>query len=163
MPDNSARRGFTVRALGEIAIRCADIEQMEAFYRDVIGLRILSGGHAEGITFFALGESYGGHTAVLALFAHDAGREDIHPRGGAPEAGARSSLHHVALTVDADEQDAVVAWYEDLGLAYRVEDFDWIGWRGVFTIDPEGNTIELVAKVGAAQDASLTSQTLLKS
>ena len=33
----SGDRGFTVRALGEIAIRCRDFDAMIAFYRDVIG------------------------------------------------------------------------------------------------------------------------------
>lgn len=149
MAENS-ERGFRVRALGEIAIRCADMEAMVAFYHDVIGLPVLSGGHRDGIVFFSLGESYGGHTAVLALFRHDAGRPDLHPQGAAPpETGARSSLHHLALAVDATEQAAVTAWYDRQGLAYSVQDFDWIGWRGVFTTDPEGNTVELVAKVKA--------------
>ena len=141
-------RGFRVRALGEIAIRCADVAAMETFYRDVIGLDILSGGYRDGIVFFTLGESYGGHTAVLALFRHDAPRREMHPASqGAPETGARSSLHHLALTIDRAEQDAVITWYDRLGLDYTVQDFDWIGWRGVFTTDPEGNTVELVAKV----------------
>ena len=141
-------RGFRVRALGEIAIRCGDLERMVAFYRDVIGLPVLADHHEAGIVFFDLGESYGGHTAVLALFRHDAGRSELHAVGAeAPFTGVRSSLHHLALTVDRDEQAAVMAWYDRLEQSYRVEDFDWIGWRGVFTSDPEGNTVELVAKV----------------
>ncbi|MEL7467049.1 MAG: VOC family protein [Pseudomonadota bacterium] len=141
-------RGFTVRTLGEIAIRCADIEAMEAFYRDTIGLPVLSGGYRDGIAFFNLGESYGGHTSVLALFQHDTPQRAVHPDAPqVPITGARSSLHHLALTVDAAEQQAVITWYEAKGLDYRIEDFPWIGWRGIFTTDPEGNTVELVAKV----------------
>ena len=139
-------RGFKVRALGEIAIRCADLEEMVTFYRDVIGLDHLSGDHRDGIVFFKLGESFGGHTAVLALFHHDAGRRELHPRGTEPPAtGAGSSLHHLALSLPYAEQEAVMRWYEKHGLGYRVQIFDWIGWRGVFTTDPEGNTVELVA------------------
>lgn len=137
-------RGFKVRALGEIAIRCRDLVTMEAFYRDVIGLEVLRGFHDDGIVFFNIAPSHGGHTAVLALFRHDAGNADLHPVG-MPEAGARSSLHHIALAVDRSEQDAAVHWYERLGIAHRVQVFPWIGWRGVFTTDPEGNTVELVA------------------
>ncbi len=44
-----------------------------------------------------------------------------------------------------DEQNAVMRWYEAKGIEYRVEIFEWIGWRGIFTQDPEGNTVELVA------------------
>ncbi|MEM6972621.1 MAG: VOC family protein [Pseudomonadota bacterium] len=146
-------RGFRVRALGEIAIRCADLGSMVAFYRDVIGLEPLPGGSGDGIFFFRIAPSHGGHFAVLALFEPTAGRREIHPAGPPrPEAGAASSLHHLALVVPADEQDAVIGWYERQGLSYRVEAFDWIGWRGVFTTDPEGNTVELVAYVGRSED-----------
>lgn len=133
----TADRGFRVRALGEIAIRCADKPAMERFYADVIGLEKLAdrGGR---ITFFRIAPGHAGHTAVLALF-------DAAIDGGDPRAGLRSSLHHLALSLDWDQQEAAMAWYESLGQPYRVEHFDWIGWRGVFTEDPEGNTVELVA------------------
>ena len=71
-----------------------------------------------------------------------------------PETGAQSSLHHIALSLPFEEQQAVMDWYDGLGIDYRVQVFDWIGWRGIFTKDPEGNTVELVA-----YDASLLSGT----
>ena len=132
-----SERGFTVKALGEVAIRCRNIEAMVAFYRDVIGLEVLEGGHRDTIVFFKIADGPAGHTCVLALFTGEGGFE--------PPAGGTSSLHHLALTVDYAEQDAAIAWYEKLDLQYRIEHFDWIGWRGVFTNDPEGNTVELVA------------------
>ncbi|MEO1494650.1 MAG: VOC family protein, partial [Pseudomonadota bacterium] len=89
-----------------------------------------------------------GHTAVLALFRHDAAQRAVHPDAPEPPiAGARSSLHHLALTVDATEQRAVIDWFESTGQPCRIEDFPWIGWRGIFTEDPEGNTVELVARI----------------
>lgn len=136
-------RGFTIRALGEVAIRCTDLDAMVAFYRDRLGLPVLPGGHRDGIVFFALGESYGGHTAVLALFRAEA--------GNAPATGAGSSLHHLALTVDSAEQQAVIDWYEAECQPYRIEEFGWVGWRGIFTEDPEGNTVELVARVASPE------------
>ncbi len=142
---------FKVGALGEIAIRCADLEAMTAFYRDVIGLTVMEGGGADGIVFFDIGPGYQGHRTVLALFRHDAGRVELHRRAGLPLAGGKSSLHHLALTVSAEDQGAAIDWYDSLGLSWRVQDFDWIGWRGVFTEDPEGNTVELVAKVKAGE------------
>ena len=142
----AAERGFQVRALGEIAIRCADLDAMTAFYRDVIGLNVLDSFADDGIVFFRLGESYGGHTAVLALFHYSAGRTELHPRGErGPATGAHSSLHHVALTVDYAEQEAAMRWYDRHDVPYRVQIFDWVGWRGIFAQDPEGNTVELVA------------------
>jgi catechol-2,3-dioxygenase len=134
-------RGFKPRALGEIAIRCADLQAMCRFYEEVIGLDRLPGNAAPHIVFYRIAEGYGGHTSVLALFAAEA---------GPPATGAGSSLHHLALSLPFAEQQAVIDWYEHLGQPYRIETFPWIGWCGIFTNDPEGNTVELVA-----HDASL--------
>lgn len=143
MPD----RGFQPRALGEIAIRCADMDAMVAFYENVVGLTRLTGDHSSAITFFRIAEGYGGHTQVLALFHHTASpRPGLHPTAAErPATGAASSLHHIALSLPFAEQEAVMRWYEKIGQPYRVEHFGWIGWRGIFTEDPEGNTVELVA------------------
>jgi catechol 2,3-dioxygenase-like lactoylglutathione lyase family enzyme len=133
-------RGFTPRALGEIAIRCRNYEAMVAFYESVLGLTVLPNGRRPGppqrITFFHLGESFGGHTAVLALFEDSAPKADAHDT---------SALHHIALSLPWAEQDAAKAWLEDHGLPARFQEFDWVGWRGLFTQDPDGNTVELVA------------------
>jgi catechol 2,3-dioxygenase-like lactoylglutathione lyase family enzyme len=135
-------RGFKVRALGEIAIRCDDLAAMTAFYEDIIGLDRLPGNSNPDIVFFRIAEGFGGHTSVLALFDKRLGAGS---GADVPETGARSSLHHIALSLPFDEQEAAMRWYEAQGLAYRIEHFAWVGWRGVFTEDPEGNTVELVA------------------
>ena len=139
-------RKFRVRALGEIAIRCADMNKMVAFYRDLIGLEVLSGGHRDSITFFKIADGFGGHTSVLALFKNDAGNPAMHEQSSqAPETGARSSLHHIALSLPFEEQQNVMDWYRSQEVEFHVEEFAWIGWRGIFAKDPEGNTVELVA------------------
>lgn len=137
---------ITVKALGEIAIRCGDLNRMATFYQDIVGLKVLRDFRKTGIVFFKISEGYGGHTTVLALFGPGAGRPELHAQSDmAPETGARSSLHHIALTVDFDAQDRIKDWLTQHGVPYRTEIFDWIGWRGVFITDPEGNTVEFVA------------------
>lgn len=149
----ASERGFRPRALGEIAIRCADMRAMAAFYERVIGLPRLAGDDADDIVFFRIAEGYGGHTAVLALFRHDTGRAELHPRSDRPpETGARSSLHHLALSLPFSEQQAVMDWYDSIGQPYRIQRFGWIGWQGIFTTDPEGNTVELVAYDASLKD-----------
>ena len=147
-------KGFRPRGLGEIAIRCADMAAMVRFYQTTIGLDLIRGGPSAPITFFRISDGFGGHTAVLALFDHQgAARSTAQPNeGSGPVTGDRSSLHHIALSLPASEQDAVIAWYEKIGQPYRVETFGWIGWRGIFTTDPEGNTVELVAYDPAVLD-----------
>ena len=142
---------IAIKALGEVAVRCADLATMTAFYRDVVGLTVLKDFSETGIVFFKIAEGCGGHTTVLALFAYEVGRPELHAHSeDAPETGVRSSLHHIALTVDYAAQDGIMAWLSEQGIAYRIQTFDWIGWRGVFINDPEGNTVEFVAA-----DASL--------
>ncbi len=137
---------FKVRDLGEVAIRCADLDGMFAFYRDVVGLEVLSDAREDGIVFFKICDGFGGHTTVLALFLPTAGRPDLHPQGQEkPFTGAKSSLHHLALTVAFDEQDSIKDWLEKNEVDYQEQVFDWIGWRGIFIKDPEGNTVEFVA------------------
>lgn len=140
---------FKIGTLGEIAIRCANTGAMFHFYKDIIGLTVLSGSADDSIVFFNLSEGFAGHTTVLALFAHDApDQRKVHPKcENAPETGANSSLHHIALSLSYEEQEKAINWYNEIGQSYSIEDFSWISWRGVFTQDPEGNTVELVAKV----------------
>ncbi|PIE14012.1 MAG: glyoxalase [Rhodobacterales bacterium] len=128
-------RDFEIAGLGEIAIRCADMEAMKAFYGDLLGLKPLSGNSNPDIQFFRIAEGVAGHTAVLALF---------HQPGHVLVPGS-SSLHHLALSLPYAGQEAAIEWFERQGVTYRIENFDWVGWRGVFVKDPEGNTVELVA------------------
>jgi catechol 2,3-dioxygenase-like lactoylglutathione lyase family enzyme len=133
----ASERGFCVAGLGEIAIRCVDFAAMTAFYRDMIGLEILS--DRGGLIFFRLGNGVEGHTAVLALF-----ESSRNPDRGTPDAGT-STLHHIALSLSPADQQAACRWFDRTGVAYSIEEFGWIGWRGVFLKDPDGNTVELVS------------------
>ena len=139
-------RGFTVRGLGEVAIRCADLPAMAAFYRDVIGLKDIEGDYSPHIRFFEIAPGVAGHTTVLALFHADEGGGDGLTQSDMPPATGRpSSLHHIALSLPFEQQNGAMRWFEAHGIDYRVQEFAWVGWRGIFVKDPEGNTVELVA------------------
>jgi len=144
-----------VRTIGEIAIRCNDLASMRDFYRDIVGLEILEDFSDQGgIVFFRIAAGFRGHTSVLALFHKTAGATRSHPTSNvAPATGAGSSLHHLALAVDYEAQDALRDFLNAQGVPHRTEDFEWIGWRGVFITDPEGNTVEFVARVPHASAA----------
>ncbi len=109
---------------------------MEAFYGDVLGLHVLSR-RPEGLIFFGLKESHGGHRQVLALFP---GR-----KAAPPTDQHDGALHHLALTIDYGDLEAAMDHLRSHDLAFTVENFDWIGWSGIFVRDPEGNVVELVA------------------
>ena len=130
---------FTVRDLGEVAIRCRDLAAMTAFYRDIIGLEVIEGDYSDHIVFLRVGEGFAGHTQVVALFTAEDDDE--------PAVGAGSSLHHLALTVRPEDLAPAVTWYRANGLEPRTAEHPWVGWDSVYVQDPEGNTVELVAAV----------------
>ncbi len=124
---------FDTPALGEIALRARDMPAMRAFYGGDLALPLLSE-RPDGIAFYRLANGNAGHTPVLALFPGP------HPDG----AGV---LHHLALSLTPAAQEAAARHLAALGHDLRWQDFPWIGWRGLFLRDPDGNTVELVARV----------------
>lgn len=75
-----------IRALGEVALCVNDLELMQRFYTDVVGLEML--GKFPTAVFFKIAEGYAGHTQILALFH----------RGRAVSA-EHLTIDHVAFTV----------------------------------------------------------------
>jgi catechol 2,3-dioxygenase-like lactoylglutathione lyase family enzyme len=131
---------FTVRDLGEVAIRCRDLAAMTAFYCDVVGLEVIEGDYRDNIVFLRVGDGFAGHTSVVALFTAEDDEDE-------PDPGVSSSLHHLALTVKAEDLAPAKAWYESHGLEPWTQEHRWVGWDSVYVRDPEGNTVELVASV----------------
>ena len=124
-----------VRALGEIALRVRDLDAMERFYRDVVGLEPMR--RFESAAFFRIAEGYGGHTQILALF--DRSSRDPHP----PE-GARSTVDHLAFTIALEDFESEQQRLEGLGITVSTTQHAWVRWRSIYFEDPEGNTVELV-------------------
>jgi catechol 2,3-dioxygenase-like lactoylglutathione lyase family enzyme len=59
-----------IKALGEIALRVTDLDMMQRFYEDIVGLELMR--RTDNAVFFKIAEGYGGHTQVLALFDRSA-------------------------------------------------------------------------------------------
>ena len=62
--DKSARPR-RVKGLGEVSIRVRDLDAMQKFYEEVIGLEVLR--RDESFVFFKVAEGYGGHTESRTL------------------------------------------------------------------------------------------------
>jgi catechol-2,3-dioxygenase len=127
-----AARTSSIRFLGEIVLRVNDLDTMQQFYKEIIGLELLK--RFEKSAFFRIADGFGGHTQVLALF----------DRGEGPSADQPSSLDHFAFEIDLADYDAEVARLESLGLEVTKRIFDWVHWRSIFINDPEGNLVEFV-------------------
>ena len=129
-----------IKGLGEVSIRVKDLDAMQKFYEEVLGLEVIDRG--EGQVFFKIAEGYGGHTQNLALFSA-ANRMFLVNKAPAldPE---KSSLHHVALNIALEDYETEKNRLEGLGLKVVATDHAWLHVHSLYFPDPEENLIEFV-------------------
>lgn len=120
-----------LRGILEIALYGADLEALERFYCDVLGLQVI---RRAGNRMTAL---RCGHTALL-LFDPSVTRE----QGLVPEHGT-DGPGHVAFVIDDSERDSWRAHLRQAGVAIERE-VDWDeGGTSLYLRDPAGNSVEL--------------------
>jgi len=122
-----------VKGLGEVSIQVKDLDTMQKFYEEVVGLELLR--RDEDFVFFKIAEGYGGHTQNLALF--ETKSEQLNYEG--------STLHHIALNVALEDFEAERIRLEGLGLKVNATIHEWLHVRSLYFYDPEGNHLEFVA------------------
>src|ERR1700758_5515947 len=89
-----------VRGLGEIALRVNNLDAMQKFYEEVVGLPLMT--RVPNCAFFKIADGYGGHTQVLALF------DRTESPGYRGTDAATSTIDHIAFEISladfADER-----------------------------------------------------------
>ena len=125
-----------IRGLGEIALRVADLDRMQAFYEGVIGLELLR--RFPQSAFFRIADGVAGHTQILALFdrAAEPGYQGL--------SSAHTTVDHLAFTIALEDYAAEKARLEAAGLRVDTAEHAWVHWRSLYVSDPEGNRVELV-------------------
>jgi catechol 2,3-dioxygenase-like lactoylglutathione lyase family enzyme len=134
--ENSMATQSSIRGLGEVALRVADLDRMQDFYQHKIGLELLR--RADRHAFFRLGDGYGGHTQVLALFDRSAGSNYTGLNS------AKSTVDHLAFEISLGDYERERRRLTELGLTVTTAEHGWVHWRSLYVDDPEGNTVELV-------------------
>jgi catechol 2,3-dioxygenase len=122
--------------LGEIAFRVHDLDRMQAFYEQVIGLELLK--RFPHAAFFKIADGFGGHTQVLALFDRRA------EPGYSGLSAATTTVDHIAFEIGLADFAGEKQRLEQQGLAVETAEHAWVHWRSLYVPDPEGNTVELV-------------------
>jgi len=125
-----------IKALGEIALRVTDLDALQKFYEETIGLELMK--RFPNAAFFRIAEGFGGHTQVLALF--DRSAEEGY-RGLSTE---KSTIDHIAFEIPLADFSAEKQRLEQLGLRVEAAEHAWVHWRSLYVNDPEGNEAELV-------------------
>jgi len=123
-----------VKGLGEVSIQVRDLDAMQKFYEEVVGLEVLRRDDDERFVFFKVAEGYGGHTQNLALFEAS---KTLNPQ--------ESTLHHIALNVALEDFETEKIRLEGLGLNINATVHEWLHVRSLYFYDPEGNHLEFVA------------------
>ena len=128
-----------VKGLGEVSILVKDLDAMQKFYEEVVGLEVLR--RDESFVFFKIAEGYGGHTQNLALFD-----TTNHLENKSLELSLEgTTLHHIALNVSLEDFESEKMRLEGLGLKVNATVHEWLHVRSMYFYDPEGNHLEFVA------------------
>ncbi len=125
-----------IKALGEVALRVRNLDQMHSFYQDVVGLDLLK--RFPNSAFFNVAEGVGGHTQVFVLF--DRSND---PQSSRIDENA-TTLDHVAFTVLLEDFEAEKERIDKLGIPLVTAEHEWVHWRSFYIKDPEGNEVEWV-------------------
>jgi catechol 2,3-dioxygenase-like lactoylglutathione lyase family enzyme len=129
-----------IKGLGEVSIRVKNLEAMDKFYKQVVGLEVLR--REDSFVFFKIAEGYGGHTQNLALF--DATNRIFLINKSQQLNSDQSTLHHIALNITLEDFESEKKRLEGLGLKLQATEHEWLHVRSLYFPDPEGNLLEFV-------------------
>lgn len=119
-------------AIVETSVYVDDLDRAEAFYREVLGLEVLTREPGRHV-FFRVGDG------MLLVFDPRATTG-----GGTPTPHGAFGPGHFALGVRTEDLDGWRARLEGLGVAIE----DEVGWprggRSIYFRDPAGNSVELI-------------------
>jgi len=129
-----------IKGLGEVSIRVRDLDAMQSFYEEVVGLEVLR--REQSFVFFKIAAGYGGHTQNLALFsAYNLDFVETKSPELRPE---NSTLHHIAFNIALEDYETEKSRLEGLGLKVLATEHAWLHVRSLYFPDPEENLLEFV-------------------
>ncbi len=128
-----------IRGLTEVVIWVHNLEKSLHFYRDLLGLTVMSPPDFRGAVFLQAGQSQAGAPQQIVLVPL--------PQGTPAFPGERTQrpLHHIGLEVAPEDFEAESDRLRSLGLEVRFGEHPFLALRGMYVDDPDGNEVELVA------------------
>ena len=130
----------TIQGIAEIVLIVSDVPRSLAFYRDALGLTVISPAEMKGPVFLRVGDEGAGGPQQIVLVPRP-------PSVGAPPADRlQRGLHHIGLEVlPADFQPE---WQRltDLGFAIRTGEHPFLPVQAFYLDDPDGNEVEIVTR-----------------
>lgn len=133
-------RRLRITGLHHITLISSDLDRTAAFYRDVLGMRLLEAGVNDddpNARHFFFGDADGAPGTVVSAFEY--------PEMDAGTVGV-GSTHHFALCVESE--DELEGWREWLGSRGIpcTEVLDRRHFKSIYVRDPDGHIVEIAAR-----------------
>ncbi len=125
--------------LAEIVLWTADKEQAVRFYRDLLGLEVISSPHLPNV-FLKAGEGHAGIPQMIVLVPKSA-EIKTKPSG--------YQLHHLAFELPEEQFDAQQAVFVAANLPPRDGKHPVLASRTMYVNDPDGNEVEFICRSAA--------------
>jgi glyoxylase I family protein len=133
-------RRLQLRGLHHITLICSSIDRATAFYRDVLGLRLVKQtvNHDDpSAKHFYFGDAVGSPGTVITCMEYPQMEEGVVGRG---------STHHFAFTVEtAEELDGWKHYLESRGVGCT-DRLDRTWFSSIYLRDPDGHVIEIATR-----------------
>jgi catechol 2,3-dioxygenase-like lactoylglutathione lyase family enzyme len=133
---DSMGRGIEVEGLAEVVLNVHDMARSVAFYRDLLGLAVISPPERTNPVFLRAGAATAALPALVVL---------VQLPADAPAFSPPRTLHHLALAVAADAYDGAHEMLVGQGFTVRTGQHPVLPSRTMYVDDPDGNEVELIA------------------
>jgi len=136
--DAGSNRAPRIRidGLAEVVLNVRDMDRALAFYRDLLGLAVISPPERTNPVFLRAGAATGELPAMVVL---------VQLPADAAEFAAPRTLHHLALAIPAETFDAAGETLAAHGLTVRTGQHPVLPSRTMYVDDPDSNEVELIA------------------
>jgi catechol 2,3-dioxygenase-like lactoylglutathione lyase family enzyme len=133
-----------IRRLAEVVLMVKDVNRSVEFYRDVLGLTVISP-DLHGPVFLQIGEGLSGVPQQIVVVPRPDGAPDV------PTERAFRSLHHIGLEVEEESFRREWERLRTLGFEVRTGVHPFLSVEAIYIDDPDGNEVELVTARPATQ------------
>ena len=127
-----------IRGLTEVVISVHDMEKSINFYRDILGLSVMSPPDFRGAVFLQVTQQPDTIPQQLVLVPLPGGTDAF------PAERVRRPLHHFGIEVAQEDFDSERERLQGLGFDVRFGEHPFLPLKGMYLDDPDGNEIELI-------------------
>jgi catechol-2,3-dioxygenase len=126
----------SISGLAEVVLNVHDMAASLAFYRDLLGLTVISPPERTNPVFLQAGAANADLPALVVLVQLPGEPEPFSPP---------RTLHHLALAIPAESFDGTMAALTERGFSVRTGQHPVLPSRTMYIDDPDGNEVELIA------------------